>query len=157
MLIRPAKAEDLATIVAIERQVEQAAHWPEEKYREMFDGATTRRFVLVIEDRGKIRGFAIGYVLTQECEIENLVVAADARRRGLGSKLLQSVIDAARHEGVIAFFLEVRETNLAARALYNRAGFVENGRRKQYYREPEEDGILLTFGCRPRTFPNETR
>jgi ribosomal-protein-alanine N-acetyltransferase len=145
MLIRPAKAEDLATIVAIERQVEQAAHWPEEKYREMFDGATTRRLILIIEERGAVQGFVIGQVLDQECEIENLVVAADARRRGLGSKLLQSLIDAAHHEGVTACFLEVRETNLAARALYNRAGFVENGRRKQYYREPEEDGILLAF------------
>jgi len=156
-LIRSATAEDIPAILAIERKAEHAAHWPEERYREMFESEDSRRLILIIEERGAVQGFVIGQVLDQECEIENLVVAADARRRGLGSKLLQSVIDAARHEGVIAFFLEVRETNLAARALYNRAGFVENGRRKQYYREPEEDGILLTFGYRPRTFPNETR
>jgi len=144
-LIRSATAEDIPAILAIEQEAEHAAHWPEEKYREMFESEDSRRLILIIEERGAIRGFAIGHALDQECEIENLVVAADARRRGWGSKLLQSLIDEAQRGGVTAFFLEVRESNLAARALYNRAGFVENGRRKQYYREPEEDGILLTF------------
>jgi ribosomal-protein-alanine N-acetyltransferase len=144
-LIRSATAEDIPAILAIEGKAEHAAHWPEEKYREMFESETSQRFVLVLEDRGTIRGFAVGHVLDQECEIENLVVASDFRRRGWGSNLLQSLIGAARHERVTAFFLEVRESNLAARALYNRVGFAENGRRKRYYREPEEDGILLTF------------
>ena len=115
----------------------------------MFESEHSRRLILIIEERGKVQGFVIGHVLDHECEIENLVVAADARRRGWGSKLVQGLIDSASHVGVTAFFLEVRESNLAARALYNRAGFVENGRRKQYYREPEEDGILLTFRSPP--------
>ncbi len=144
-MIRSATAEDIPAILAIEGKAEHAAHWPQEKYREMFESETSQRFVLVLEDRGAIRGFAIGHVLDQECEIENLVIATDFRRRGWGSKLLQNVIDAASDAGVTAFFLEVRESNAAARALYNRTGFEENGRRRQYYREPEEDGILLTF------------
>jgi ribosomal-protein-alanine N-acetyltransferase len=145
MLIRSATAEDIPAILAIERNAEHAAHWPQDRYREMFESEDSQRLILIIEGGGTVQGFVIGQALDQECEIENLVVAADARRRGLGSKLLQGLIDAANHMGVTAFFLEVRESNLAARALYNRAGFVENGRRKQYYREPEEDGILFTF------------
>jgi len=144
-LIRSANAEDIPAILAIEQKAEHAAHWPEERYREMFESEDSRRLILIVEERGTVQGFVIGQVLDQECEIENLVVAADARRRGLGSKLLQSLIEAAERAGVTPFFLEVRESNLAARALYNKAGFVENGQRKQYYREPEEDGILLTF------------
>jgi len=145
MLIRSATAEDLPAILAIEAKAEHAAHWPEKKYREMLESQTSRRLVLVLEERGTVQGFVIGHLLDQECEIENLVVASDFRRRGWGSKLLQSLIDAAHQAGVTAFSLEVRDSNLAARALYNRIGFVENGRRKQYYREPEEDGILFTF------------
>jgi ribosomal-protein-alanine N-acetyltransferase len=145
MLIRSATAEDIPAILAIEEKAENAAHWPEEKYREMFESEISRRSVLVLEDRGTIRGFAIGHVFDQECEIESLVVVSDFRRRGGGSELLQGLIDAASQAGVIAFFLEVRESNLAARALYNRIGFAENGRRKRYYREPDEDGILLTL------------
>jgi ribosomal-protein-alanine N-acetyltransferase len=145
MLIRSATAEDIPAILAIEGRAEHAAHWPEEKYREMFESETSWRLVLVLEDRGKVRGFVIGHLLDHECEIENLVVASDFRRLGWGSKLLQSLIDAAHHAGATVFFLEVRESNLAARALYTKAGFVENGRRKQYYRGPEEHGILLTF------------
>jgi ribosomal-protein-alanine N-acetyltransferase len=145
MLIRSATPEDIPTILAIEGKAPHAAHWPEEKYREMFKSQTSRRLVLVLEERGTVQGFLIGNLLDQECEIENFVVAADFRRQGWGSKLLQSLIDAACHAGVSAFFLEVRESNLAARSLYNRVGFAENGRRKRYYREPDEDGILLTF------------
>jgi [ribosomal protein S18]-alanine N-acetyltransferase len=144
-LIRSATAEDIPAILAIEQKAEHAAHWPEERYREMFESEDSQRLILIIEERGTVQGFVIGQPLDQECEIENLVVASDARRQGLGSKLLQGLIDAANHVRVTAFFLEVRESNLAARALYNGAGFVENGRRKRYYREPEEDGILLTL------------
>jgi ribosomal-protein-alanine N-acetyltransferase len=145
MLIRSATAEDIPAILAIEEKAENAAHWPEEKYREMFESEISRRSVLVLDDRGTIRGFAIGRVFDQECEIENVVVASDFRRRGWGSELLQGLIDAASQAGVTAFFLEVRESNFAARALYNGSGFAENGRRKRYYREPDEDGILLTL------------
>jgi ribosomal-protein-alanine acetyltransferase len=144
-LIRSATAEDIPAILAIEKKAEHAAHWPEERYREMFESESSRRLVLVIGERVTVRGFVIGHLIDQECEIENLVVASDFRRRGWGSKLLERLIDVALRDGAAAFFLEVRESNLAARALYNRAGFEENGRRKQYYLEPEEDGILFTF------------
>jgi ribosomal-protein-alanine N-acetyltransferase len=157
MLIRSATTEDIPAILAIERKAEHGAHWPEEKYREMFESQTSQRLVLVLEERGTVQGFVIGHLLDQECEIENLVVESDFRRRGWGSRLLQSLIDAAQRGGVTAFFLEVRESNLPARALYNRTGFMEDGRREQYYREPEEDGILFTFRMPSAAFPDETR
>jgi [ribosomal protein S18]-alanine N-acetyltransferase len=150
MLIRFAKAEDLAAIIEIELEAEQAAHWSEEKYQELLGSETSRRLVLVLEDQGIVQGFGIAQVLDRECEIENLVIASNARRKGWGTKLLQRLIQDGLQKGADTFFLEVRESNLAARSLYNRCGFVENGRRKRYYREPEEDGILLTFRL-PRT------
>lgn len=143
VLIRPATASDIALIVDIERKAIETAHWPEEKYGELLNDRG--RIVLVVEDESGVCGFGVARVLDRECEIENLVVSPHARRRGWATQLLRELMGLAAKLGVISFFLEVRESNLAARALYNRSGFIEKGRRKRYYRDPEEDAILYSF------------
>ena len=77
-----------------------------------------------------------------EWEIENIAIAGPARRRGLGTRLLGELLDLARAQGAESVFLEVRESNHAARALYEKWSFIESGRRKKYYKDPEEDAIL---------------
>ena len=84
----------------------------------------------------------------REWEIENIVIAAHARRRGLGTKLLDEFLDSACGEGAATIFLEVRESNCAARSFYEKFRFVEDGRRRCYYREPEEDAILYRLNLR---------
>ena len=91
-------------------------------------------------------GFVAGRVLDNEWEIENIVVAGPARRRGFGTRLLGEFLELARCRGAQAVFLEVRESNLAARRLYEKWAFVQSGRRKLYYREPEEDAIVFRLG-----------
>lgn len=78
--------------------------------------------------------------LDQEFEVINLVVAAEHRRKGLGRLLLETAI--ARRPGI--WFLEVREANSSAIALYKSLGFKYSGRRKEYYQNPPEDGIVMT-------------
>ena len=78
-----------------------------------------------------------------EGEILNLAVAPPGRRRGLGRALVRGVLDALTSRGARAIYLEVRESNAPARALYAAHGFREVGRRKQYYRRPVEDAIVL--------------
>ena len=68
-------------------------------------------------------------------------VAPFARRRGLGKRLLSEFLDLARARSAEAVFLEVRESNLAARRLYEKCAFLESGRRKDYYRNPKEDSV----------------
>ena len=82
----------------------------------------------------------------REWEIENIAVAGPARRRGLGTRLLGELLDLARGRGADAVFLEVRESNHAARALYEKWAFLESGRRRGYYKDPEEDAILYRLG-----------
>ncbi|HEV7217310.1 MAG: ribosomal protein S18-alanine N-acetyltransferase [Terriglobales bacterium] len=151
MVIRPALIEDISAILKIEQQAEAAAHWTEEKYREIFENETPgrsaesaapRRIMMVAEDEAGVQGFGIMRLMRQECEIENLVVAPEMRRRGVGKQLLRTLIDLARKQGVITVFLEVRDGNDAARALYNGVGFRESGRRRAYYHSPREDAIL---------------
>jgi ribosomal-protein-alanine N-acetyltransferase len=95
----------------------------------------------VIEGTKGVQGFLIAQVIAPEWEIENIAIAADARRRGLGTRLLGEFLDHARAEGAQAVFLEVRESNQAARSLYEKWAFVESGRRIRYYQNPQEDAI----------------
>ena len=78
-----------------------------------------------------------------EGEILNLAVAPAGRRRGLGRALVEAMLEALRTRGIRQVYLEVRESNSSARALYASRGFKEVGRRKAYYRRPVEDAIVL--------------
>ena len=101
----------------------------------------------VVEDDGAIRAFLVARFTAAECELENLVVAVAHRRRGFGLQLVQSLIATARQRNVVQILLEARESNTAARALYEKVGFELNGRRKAYYSHPEEDALLFAFKC----------
>jgi ribosomal-protein-alanine N-acetyltransferase len=139
--IRLATTADIPAVIAIEQHATTAAHWSSELYRAAFSGQSSR-VALIAEREGGVVGFIIGRVLHDEWEIENIVVAESVRRRGLGIRLLGEFLELARDRSAKAIFLEVRESNLAARSLYEEHAFVGAGRRKQYYRDPSEDAIL---------------
>ena len=97
---------------------------------------------LVIEEPSGVQGFLIAKVIAAEWELENIAIAGTARRRGLGTRLLGEFLDHVRAQGATAVFLEVRESNRAARSLYEKWAFEKAGRRVRYYRDPDEDAIL---------------
>jgi len=146
--VRAATPADLPALLALEGGSVGAAHWSPAEYRRLF--AEAGRVVLVIEENA-VQGFIVGRELGPEWEIENIVVAGSVQRRGLGTRLVQKLLDLARSRGAQAVFLEVRESNRAARTLYSKAGFVEIGRRRSYYRNPEEDALV----CK-KLFPQVT-
>jgi len=90
-----------------------------------------------------VAGYAIAHVAADEGEILNLGVAAAHRRRGVGRRLVQAMVATLAARGAAAVYLEVRESNAAARGLNQELGFREVGRRSRYYRQPVEDAILL--------------
>ena len=140
MLIRAAIPADLPALLALDRAAPTAAHWIEAEYQRLFV-ADTGRVTLVIEE-DYVRGFIIGRDLGSEWEIENVVVAEATRHRGMGERLVGEMLALARSRGAQAVFLEVRESNGPARALYSKWGFIESGRRNSYYKNPEEDALL---------------
>jgi ribosomal-protein-alanine acetyltransferase len=153
--VRPATAADIPAMLALEKHAVTAAHWSAQKYEEMFAASRyaesskqQRRVALVVEETTGVQGFLVARVVDREWEIENIAVCGPARRRGLGTRLLGEFLDAARAEGADAVFLEARESNHAALALYEKWAFVESGRRKHYYRDPEEDAIVYRL-CFP--------
>src|SRR3954471_24943886 len=147
MLIRHANSDDLPAMQALEKHAATAAHWTATDYQKIFDSPELqtdwRRIALVIEEDGKVQGFLVAQTVGGEWEIENVAIAPDARRRGLGTRLVGELLDLARGHGATAVFLEVRESNHPARALYGKWAFLESGRRKGYYHHPEEDAIVF--------------
>ena len=93
-------------------------------------------------------GFIVAHRIAPEWELENIVVAADAQRKGVGRSLLRALIKHGVHTNSDAVFLEVRESNLPARSFYENAGFEQIGSRKSYYQNPLEDAILYRLDLR---------
>jgi ribosomal-protein-alanine N-acetyltransferase len=88
-------------------------------------------------------GYSVTVSVPPECEILNIAVAKDQRRKGIAELLMKDIAERASKRGCDTLMLEVRESNLAARALYEKIGFEAVGIRKAYYRYPTEDAILM--------------
>ncbi len=146
--IRPAVQADVAAMVAIERASFSDPWTPAAL-------ASTLRYdhmrVLIAEEAAVADGDGatgpLGYVVAMiagpEAEIADLAVAPNARRRGVARALIDRLLVELAEVGVQAVFLEVRESNRAARALYESRRFQGIGRRRGYYRYPLEDALLL--------------
>jgi ribosomal-protein-alanine N-acetyltransferase len=145
--IRPATAEDLEEIVLLEREVPEAPHWSRAEYEGMVgrSGTGVRRCLLVAKVDGTLAGFAVAKVVNAAvpAELESVVVRGSTRRTGLGAGLCRAIIEWCRSEGAESIELDVRLANRAARALYLRLGFVEEGVRRGYYRDPDDDALLM--------------
>jgi ribosomal-protein-alanine N-acetyltransferase len=101
---------------------------------------------------GDPQGFALGRVAADEAELLTIAVAPEARRQGLGRARLSAFQAEAARRGAVTAYLEVAETNAAARALYDAAGWVEAGRRRGYYRAeagPAIDALVMTRRLAP--------
>lgn len=99
----------------------------------------------VLERRGELVGYAVMMVAAGEAHLLNLSVAATCQGEGLGTDFVRFLMKVAGDEGAERVYLEVRPTNLAARALYARTGFVQIGVRRGYYPASggREDALVM--------------
>ena len=105
--------------------------------------------LLVAESRGDLAGYAVFWAVLDQGELGNVAVHEKYRGKGIGRQLVQAVIDRADDRGVREIFLEVRQSNTQAQELYKTFGFVEVGRRRNYYLEPLEDALVMKFVAEP--------
>ena len=158
--IRFATPYDIPAITSLDRASPTAAHWTEAQYRQAVQPnvGDPERLVLIAEaseatataakEAGlgfPILGFLVARHLAPEWELENIVVAPSVRRKGLGRRLLGALLARVQETQSEFVFLEVRESNTAARRLYESAGFRQTGRRRAYYANPAEDAILYRW------------
>jgi len=102
-------------------------------------------FIYVMRTDGhQVAAFCALWLVADQAHINNLAVLPELRGRGLGTQLLAAVTDEATHLGATLLTLEVRQSNIPARRLYERAGFYQDGVRKNYYTNPIEDALILS-------------
>ena len=142
--LRPAMVSDIPRMMALERNLLSAARWSETTYRRIFDEGSRVSIACVAEGATGcgLAGFFVARLTGDECELENIVVAAEQQSRGFGQRLIDELISRARARGAKRIYLEVRESSRPARALYEKCGFAVTGRRRSYYRTPPEDALL---------------
>jgi ribosomal-protein-alanine acetyltransferase len=138
--IRPAALADAPALVAIERRC-FGDPWSEASFREAL--SSVWNFVLVAQATRGVMGYLIGREAAGTGEVLNLAVSPEFRRRGVGEALLAAGLAIFRRSRMEEVFLEVRESNTSARALYARHGFRPVGQRSAYYRNPKEDALVL--------------
>ena len=132
---------DAAAVTEILKGSPEASQWTEWGFRELLGWRGV--LALVREDDRKVIGFIIGRQVGGEAEILNAAVIVTRRRKGEGGALLKAVMDEFRARRVSRVFLEVRESNQAGIAFYEKHGFSKTGRRAGYYRDPDEAAIVM--------------
>lgn len=98
---------------------------------------------LAIDESGALCGYVVFFCISPECEILNIAVSPEHRRKGIADALVSLVCERSREKNCDTLMLEVRESNISARSLYEKHGFEVVGRRKAYYTNPSEDAILM--------------
>ena len=139
-MVRWVSREDLAAVARLEEMC-FSIPWSNTAIEEAFANELYR--FVAVEEKGVIVGYANFRIVADEGEIERVAVHPDSRRRGYGRKLMEAMVEYSRKKGVRDMTLDVRVNNEKAINLYESCGFVEEGRRKDYYREPTEDAISM--------------
>ncbi|HEY9404843.1 MAG TPA: ribosomal protein S18-alanine N-acetyltransferase [Pyrinomonadaceae bacterium] len=145
--IEPMTAHDLLEVVEIEEACRLSLWGWDSYYAEL----SRPEAIMIVARRAHadkltghaLYGFLSARVAAQELHINNIGVHEAARRRGIGNALMRTAVATAIRQGARGAILEVRAGNVAAQSLYRRYGFEVVGRRRQYYREPPEDALLM--------------
>ncbi len=98
---------------------------------------------LAARNEGQILGYCMAHIVAGEAHILTLGVRLNARRRGVGRSLIKRLIETCESHGVQHILLEVRRGNVAAISLYDEFGFFEVGVRRNYYRDNDEDAVVM--------------
>lgn len=139
--IRSMRIEDLKTVLAIEL-VSFSTPWSIQAFtEELRDNDYARYFCLVAA--GQVIGYMGLWYILEEGHITNIALSPENRGKGLGEFFIRSVMQDMRSTGMERMTLEVRVSNLAARNLYERLGFVTAGVRKGYYADNHEDALIM--------------
>jgi ribosomal-protein-alanine N-acetyltransferase len=154
--LRPAVATDLNAVLALDRATANAPHWPLSSYAAIPEASeepaiASERCLLVACRDTLVVGFAVGLVNQAPpkpdavciAELESVVVASSARRIGLGRALCQAVLAWCHSGGATEVILEVRAASTGAIALYASLGFTQTARRPGYYRNPDDDAVVM--------------
>ncbi len=140
MRVRLVEEADADAITALEEECFTDA-WSPALMSQMFASEWDRIYVL--EDEGKVIGYADVRNMYGDCDLMSICVTREARGRGGASLLMEHILEQARADDARQILLEVRRSNEAAIGLYRKFGFEELGVRRNYYANPVEDAVVM--------------
>jgi [ribosomal protein S18]-alanine N-acetyltransferase len=142
--IRPMTPADVTAVSQIDR-MSFSLPWPEHSFQyEVSENRVSRCWVAETDDK-RIAAMIVSWIIVDEMHIATIATHPDFRRQGIGERILRDALLDAKKAGARLAFLEVREANEAAQAMYRKFGFRATGRRPRYYRDNGEDAILMTL------------
>lgn len=139
--IRVMTVADIEAVTALEKAV-FTDPWPKSAFRELLEIGNRINLLLVTGD-GRLAGYILAQIVADELQIQNIAVSPDHRRRHFGALLLRSAEETGIARGALCSVLDVRTSNEAALGLYQSFGYRMIGRRKNYYRRPVCDALVL--------------
>jgi [ribosomal protein S18]-alanine N-acetyltransferase len=142
-IIRKMTLEDVPGVIDLD-QKSFSLPWPERSFRfELTANPASRCWVADFD--GRIVGMIVVWLIIDEAHVATLATHPDFRRRGIGTKLLSHALRHMIDEGARSSFLEVRESNSSAQEMYRKFGYEASGRRPRYYKDNDEDAILMNL------------
>lgn len=143
IILRKMTLDDIEQVLAIDR-MSFSLPWPERSFRfDLTDNPASRCWVAEID--GKVAGMIVAWLIVDEVHVATIATHPDFRRRGIAKKLLAHTLQHLREEGAQSSFLEVRASNFAAQEMYRKFGYEETGVRPRYYKDNDEDALLMTL------------
>jgi [ribosomal protein S18]-alanine N-acetyltransferase len=142
LTVRDMKPEDLDVIVELEK-VLFSQPWDLESFEYELEQPYSESYVVVCDDR--IIAYFMMWSLLDEMHVLNIAVIPEYRRKGIARWLLEMFIEKSQQNHIRIIHLEVRESNDGAIRLYEKIGFKTVGRRRNYYSDPAEDAVLMSY------------
>ena len=143
LVIRKMTLEDVPSVIELD-QKSFSLPWPERSFRfELTANPASRCWVAELD--GKLVGMIVIWLVIDEAHVATIATHPDFRRKGIGTKLLSHALRQMIEEGARSSFLEVREHNVGAQEMYRKFGYEVSGRRPRYYRDNNEDAILMNL------------
>lgn len=139
--LRPMRTGDLAAVLALEEDLFAPDTWTAAMYRDELSRTDTRTY-LVAEDGERVVGYAGLIAYDDEAHVSTIAVAPDRQGEGIGSQLLDALLEEADRRSPVVI-LEVRSDNELAQGLYQRRGFTIIGRRRGYYQPSGADAVVM--------------
>ncbi len=144
VVIRRMTVADVPSVSQIDR-MSFSLPWPEHSFQyEVSENRVSRCWVAETDDK-RIAAMIVSWLIVDEMHIATIATHPDFRRQGIGERILKQALMDGKECGARMAFLEVREANEPAQAMYRKFGFRATGRRPRYYRDNGEDAILMTL------------
>ncbi len=136
--VQNATIADMAQVAELEQQI-----FSDAMSQDALTQSLGNNFFLVLKEEKRLFGYFLAQCVLDEMEILRIAVDPACRRKGYGRRILSEAKKKAIEQGIDWCYLEVRESNAAARCLYESFGFASYGKRKGFYRQPDEDAVIM--------------